>query len=153
MSKTLTVKDLAVKYGVSANLIASELVRQGVKVDKAEKTKIPEDVADLIESYFDDLYGQQDEEALISKNNKRGNAPKKGNSRKEEVAMKNTPQRKANNAQTAEKGTDDKGNTVTLKTTSLPANSGTYSVGKVILISRSSPSAIPTTCSSNPGTN
>ncbi|MBR2373177.1 MAG: translation initiation factor IF-2, partial [Lentisphaeria bacterium] len=114
MSKTLTVKDLAVKYGVSANLIASELVRQGVKVDKAEKTKIPEDVADLIESYFDDLYGQQDEEALISKNNKRGNAPKKGNSRKEEVAMKNTPQRKANNAQTAEKGTDDKGNTVTL---------------------------------------
>ena len=62
MSKSLTVKDLAAKYGVSANLIAAELVRQGVKVDKAEKTRIPEDMTDLIESFFDDLYGQQDEE-------------------------------------------------------------------------------------------
>ena len=113
MSKVLTVKDLAVKYGVSANLIASELVHQGVKVDKAEKTKIPEDIADLIESYFDDLYGQQDEEVLMSRNNKRGNAPKKGNSRKEEVALKNTPQRKGT-PQPAEKVAGESGNTITL---------------------------------------
>ena len=84
-SKALTVKDLAAKYGVSAKLIAAELVRQGVTVDKAEKTKIPEDMTDLIESFFDDLYGQQDEEALLPKGGKRSNAPKKGSGRRDEI--------------------------------------------------------------------
>ena len=84
-SKALTVKDLAEKYGVSVKLIAAELVRQGVEVNKAEKTKIPEDMAELIVSFFDDLYAQQDEEALMPKGGKRSNGPKKGGSRKEDM--------------------------------------------------------------------
>ena len=43
--------------------------------------------------------------------------------------------------------------TVTLNTTSLPANSGTYWVGNVMLTSRCSPFWTPINCSSNPGTN
>ena len=112
-SKSLTVKDLAAKYGVSANLIAAELVRQGIKVDKAEKTRIPDDMTDLIESFFDDLYGQQDEESLLPKNGKRSNAPKKGGSRREEMAIKDT-QRKGNGSSELDKGAGASGNTITL---------------------------------------
>ena len=112
-SKSLTVKDLAAKYGVSANLIAAELVRQGIKVDKAEKTRIPDDMTDLIESFFDDLYGQQDEESLLPKNGKRSNAPKKGGSRREEMAIKDT-QRKGNGSSEQDKGAGASGNTITL---------------------------------------
>ena len=112
-SKSLTVKDLAAKYGVSANLIAAELVRQGIKVDKAEKTRIPDDMTDLIESFFDDLYGQQDEESLLPKNGKRSNAPKQGGSRREEMAIKDT-QRKGNGSSELDKGAGASGNTITL---------------------------------------
>ena len=114
MSKSLTVKDLAAKYGVSANLIAAELVRQGVKVDKAEKTKIPEDMTDLIESFFDDLYGQQDEEALLPKGGKRAGAPKKGNSRREEVVPKDNHRKGADSSSEQEKSAGSSGNTITL---------------------------------------
>ena len=99
MSKALTVKDLAAKYGVSSNLIAAELVRQGIKVDKAEKTKIPEDMTDLIESFFDDLYGQQDEESLVGKGTRRSGAQKKGGAKKEESASRNASSRKGETAQ------------------------------------------------------
>ena len=114
MSKSLTVKDLAAKYGVSANLIAAELVRQGVKVDKAEKTKIPEDMTDLIESFFDDLYGQQDEEALLPKGGKRAGAPKKGNSRREEVVPKDNHRKGADSSSEQDKSAGTSGNTITL---------------------------------------
>ena len=114
MSKSLTVKDLAAKYGVSANLIAAELVRQGVKVDKAEKTKIPDDMTDLIESFFDDLYGQQDEEALLPKGGKRAGAPKKGNSRREEVVPKDNHRKGADSSSEQEKSAGSSGNTITL---------------------------------------
>ena len=98
MSKALTVKDLAAKYGVSANLIAAELVRQGIKADKGEKTKIPEDMTDLIESFFDDLYGQQDEEALVAKGGKRSGGQKKSGTKKEENAPRNGSSRKGESA-------------------------------------------------------
>ena len=114
MSKSLTVKDLAAKYGVSANLIAAELVRQGVKVDKAEKTKIPDDMTDLIESFFDDLYGQQDEEALLPKGGKRSGAPKKGNSRREEMVPKDSHRKNSDSKGEQEKSVGDSGNTITL---------------------------------------
>ena len=104
MSKALTVKDLAAKYGVSSNLIAAELVRQGIKVDKAEKTKIPEDMTDLIESFFDDLYGQQDEEALVAKGGKRSGGQKKSGTKKEESAPRNGSSRKGESAPEAGKG-------------------------------------------------
>lgn len=114
MSKSLTVKDLAAKYGVSANLIAAELVRQGVKVDKAEKTKIPEDMTDLIESFFDDLYGQQDEEALIPKGGKRAGSSKKGGSRREETVPKDNHRKNADSSSAQEKAAGSEGNTITL---------------------------------------
>jgi len=104
MSKALTVKDLAAKYGVSSNLIAAELVRQGVKVDKGEKTKIPEDMTDLIESFFDDLYGQHDDEALVGKGGKRSGAQKKSGARKEENAPRSVSSRKGEGAQESGKG-------------------------------------------------
>ena len=113
-SKALTVKDLAAKYGVSAKLIAAELVRQGVTVDKAEKTKIPEDMTDLIESFFDDLYGQQDEEALLPKGGKRSNAPKKGSGRREEVAFKDNSSKNSHSSAAQEKSAASDGNTITL---------------------------------------
>ncbi len=114
MSKALTVKDLAAKYGVSSNLIAAELVRQGVKVDKAEKTKIPEDMTDLIESFFDDLYGQQDEEALVAKGGKRSGAQKKGGTKKEEASPRNASSRKGEGAPEAGKGASGGGKKVIL---------------------------------------
>ena len=114
MSKSLTVKDLAAKYGVSANLIAAELVRQGVKVDKAEKTRIPEDMTDLIESFFDDLYGQQDEEALIPKGGKRAGSSKKGGSRREEIVPKDNHRKNADSSSVQEKAAGSEGNTITL---------------------------------------
>ena len=113
-SKSLTVKDLAEKYGVSAKLIAAELVRQGVEVNKAEKTKIPEDMTDLIESFFDDLYGQQDEEALLPKGGKRSNGPKKGSSRREEMAFKDNSPKGNHNHSVQEQAVAAEGNTITL---------------------------------------
>ena len=113
MAKALTVKDLAAKYGVSANLIAAELVRQGVKVDKAEKTRIPDDMTDLIESFFDDLYGQQDEEALLPKGGKRANAPKKGGARREEMLPREN-HRKESSSAAQSAGSSSGDNTITL---------------------------------------
>ena len=113
-SKALTVKDLAEKYGVSVKLIVAELVRQGIEVNKAEKTKIPEDMTDLIVSFFDDLYAQQDEEALMPKGGKRSNGPKKGSSRKEEIAFKdNAPKGSSGGANQAQTVAAE-GNTITL---------------------------------------
>ena len=114
MGKSLTVKDLAAKYGVSANLITAELVRQGVKVDKAEKTKIPEDMTDLIESFFDDLYGQQDEEALLPKSGKRSGSSKKGNSRREETQLKDNHRKSSDSDPAQDKTAGGSGNTITL---------------------------------------
>ena len=114
MAKSLTVKDLAAKYGVSANLIAAELVRQGVKVDKAEKTKIPDDMTDLIESFFDDLYGQQDEEALLPKGGKRSGAPKKGGARREETLPKDNHRKGSDSSSSQSAAAEVSGNTITL---------------------------------------
>ena len=116
-SKSLTVKDLAEKYGVSAKLIAAELVRQGVEVNKAEKTKIPEDMTDLIESFFDDLYGQQDDEALLPKGGKRSNAPKKGSSRREEGTFKDNSHKSGLSSSNQEQTASGDGNTITFQVT------------------------------------
>ena len=53
---TMTVKDFAVKYKVSAQEIIKELNSQGIDTPKAEASKIPEDMIELIDAYFDDLY-------------------------------------------------------------------------------------------------
>ena len=113
-SKALTVKDLAEKYGVSVKLIAAELVRQGIEVNKAEKTKIPDDMTELIVSFFDDLYAQQDEEALMPKGGKRSNGPKKGSSRKEEIAFKDNAPKGGSGASGQPQAAGADGNTITL---------------------------------------
>ena len=78
----LTVKDLSQKYGVSVQEIIRELSGQGIEVDKGEKSVIPEDMAELVDAYLDDIYNAEDTHMV---NNKRGNsgngkkgAPKRG---------------------------------------------------------------------------
>ena len=78
----LTVKDLAQKYGVSAQEIIRELSGQGIDVDKAEKSVIPEDMAELVDAFFDDLYNAEDTHVISGKRSSGGNgkkgAPKRG---------------------------------------------------------------------------
>ena len=56
MAKTASVKELAKKYGVSTAEIIRELNSQGIDTDKGESSKIPEDMVELVEAYFDELY-------------------------------------------------------------------------------------------------
>ena len=62
---TMSVKDFAVKYKVSSLEIIKELNSQGIDTPKGETSKIPEDMIELIDAYFDDLYTvEAAEEAL-----------------------------------------------------------------------------------------
>ncbi len=61
----LYVKDLAKKYGVSFKEIILELNKQGIETPKAENSQIPEDMVELVELFFADLYDQG--EAAVSK--------------------------------------------------------------------------------------
>ena len=56
----LTVKELAKKYGVSARDIIRELNDQGIETDNSVNSVIPEDMQELVESYFADLYESED---------------------------------------------------------------------------------------------
>ena len=95
----LTVKDLASKYGVSSQEIIRELSGQGIDLDKGDKSVIPEDMAELVDAYLDDLYNSEDNHMM---NNKRGNsgngkkgAPKRG-SENQKGADRNNNFRKNN---------------------------------------------------------
>ena len=57
--KKLKVKDLAETYKVSTDEVIAELTRQGITV-KAPSSQIPEDMVELVEAYFDDLYHGED---------------------------------------------------------------------------------------------
>ena len=61
--KKLKVKDLAETYKVSAEEVIAELTRQGITV-KAASSQIPEDMVELVEAYFDDLYHGDDAPAV-----------------------------------------------------------------------------------------
>ncbi len=56
MNKQPTVTDLAKKYGVSSKEIIKELNAQGITTPEAEKSVIPEDMVELVDGYFADLY-------------------------------------------------------------------------------------------------
>ena len=77
----LKVKDLAKQYNVNPNIIIRELDEQGIPAESPDSV-IPEDMVELVESYFADLYDQEEEIAdkRSSKNSKGG----KKNQRKEE---------------------------------------------------------------------
>ena len=61
--KKLKVKDLAETYKVSVEEIIAELTRQGITV-KAASSQIPEDMVELVEAFFDDLYLGDDAPAV-----------------------------------------------------------------------------------------
>ena len=61
--KKLKVKDLAETYKVSVDEVIAELTRQGITV-KAASSQIPEDMVELVEAYFDDLYVGDDAPAV-----------------------------------------------------------------------------------------
>ena len=82
MNKILKVKDIAKQYGVPARTILEELAGQGIETPDAENSVIPEDMVELIESYFADLFEM--DEAALPKSNRKGGAPKKGGSKKDD---------------------------------------------------------------------
>lgn len=82
MSKILKVKDIAKQYGVPSRTVLEELAGQGIETPDAENSIIPEDMVELVESYFADLF--EAEETAMPKSNRKGGAPKKGTSRKDD---------------------------------------------------------------------
>ena len=85
--KKLKVKDLAETYKVSTDEVIAELTRQGITV-KAASSQIPEDMVELVEAYFEDLY--QGEEAPVVKNDDRPRNKSK-NRGKEEFERSSKP--------------------------------------------------------------
>lgn len=82
MNKILKVKDIAKQYGVPARTILEELAGQGIETPDAENSVIPEDMVELVESYFADLF--EADETAMPKSNRKGGAPKKGGSKKDD---------------------------------------------------------------------
>ena len=77
---TLKVKDLAKQYNINPTIIIRELEEQGIPAESPDSA-IPEDMVELVESYFADLYDQEDEIAdkRSSKNSKGSKkAPQRG---------------------------------------------------------------------------
>ncbi|WP_302812750.1 translation initiation factor IF-2 [Victivallis vadensis] len=93
MSKELKVKEIAKQYGVSAKEIIEELAGQGIETPQAENSVIPDDMVELVEAYFADLFEQEAEAPGDKKTVKKG--PKKASSTKKEEpgrGSKNRPQ-------------------------------------------------------------
>ncbi|MGN1366664.1 MAG: translation initiation factor IF-2, partial [Victivallis vadensis] len=93
MSKELKVKEIAKQYGVSAKEIIEELAGQGIETPQAENSVIPDDMVELVEAYFADLFEQEAEAPVDKKAVKKG--PKKASSTKKEEpgrGGKNRPQ-------------------------------------------------------------
>ena len=93
MSKELKVKEIAKQYGVSAKEIIEELAGQGIETPQAENSVIPDDMVELVEAYFADLFEQEAEAPVDKKAVKKG--PKKASSTKKEEtgrSHRNRPQ-------------------------------------------------------------
>ncbi len=82
MSKILKVKDIAKQYGVPVSTIREKLAGQGIETPEAENSVIPEDMVELVESYFADLF--EADEAALPKSNRKSGVPKKGGSKKDD---------------------------------------------------------------------
>jgi len=78
----LLVKDLSKKFGVSNVEIIEELNKQGIDTPKAENSPIPEDMIELVELFFSDLYDNSEDipagKGDKGKRSVRKGAPKKG---------------------------------------------------------------------------
>ena len=78
----MSVKDFAVKYKVSSLEIIKELNSQGIDTPKGETSKIPEDMIELIDAYFDDLYTVEAAvSSAVARKVSGGNSGKKGQRR------------------------------------------------------------------------
>ena len=84
---TMTVKDFSVKYKVSAQEIIKELNTQGIDTPKGESSKIPEDMIELIDAYFDDLYTVEAAVSSAVAKKVSGNNGKKVQNRRSGVEM------------------------------------------------------------------
>ncbi|WP_302452511.1 translation initiation factor IF-2 [Victivallis vadensis] len=89
----MKVKEIADQYGVSAKEIIEELAGRGIETPQAENSVIPDDMVELVEAYFADLFEQEAEAPVDKKAVKKG--PKKASSTKKEEpgrGGKNRPQ-------------------------------------------------------------
>ena len=85
---TMSVKDFAVKYKVSSLEIIKELNSQGIDTPKGETSKIPEDMIELIDAYFDDLYTVEAAvSSAVARKVSGGNSGKKTPSKRSGVEM------------------------------------------------------------------
>jgi len=95
MSK-LKVKDLAESYKVSADEVIAELTRQGIAV-KTQNSLIPEDMVELVEAYFEDLY-HGEEEHSVRQEDERPRAKGKSRGREDMERMQNRGDRRGGRA-------------------------------------------------------
>lgn len=85
LSKTLRVKDIAKRYGVPAKSVMEELTGQGIELNDAENSVIPDSMTELVELYFADLYDQESEpSASADRKSTRKGARKPPSGHKEE---------------------------------------------------------------------
>ena len=75
MNKKTTVTDFAKKYGVSSKEIIRELNGQGVETPDAEKSVIPADMLELVDSYFSDLYDSHEADEPNAREARRSKGP------------------------------------------------------------------------------
>lgn len=107
----LTVKALAKKYGVAARDIVRELNEQGIETGDSLDAVIPEDMQELVESYFADLY-ESDEIQLRNADKRSGkNQSRSGKGKEKNVPVKN---QHSSNSAAASENSDLEGKVITL---------------------------------------
>ena len=88
----MTVKSLAKKYGVSARDIIRELNEQGFENISSVEDVIPAEEAELVESYFNDLYDT--DEPVAPKSSRKNNSKTKSGKGNQEKFMAEAPESK-----------------------------------------------------------
>ena len=107
----LTVKALAKKYGVAARDIVRELNEQGIETGDSLDAVIPEDMQELVESYFADLY-ESDEIQLRNADKRSGkNQSRSGKGKEKNVPVRN---QHSNGSAAASDSSDLEGKVITL---------------------------------------
>ena len=109
---SLTVKELAKKYGVSARDIMRELNEQGIETENSVDSVIPDDMRELVESYFSDLYDNDDIQLRnADKRSGKNNGKNSSRGKEKNVPVKNN--RSNDTGNTSDNG-DIAGKTITL---------------------------------------
>ena len=98
--KKLKVKDLAETYKVSVEEVIAELTRQGITV-KAASSQIPEDMVELVEAFFDDLYVGDDAPA-VKDDRPRNKQKNRGKEEFERSGKNNKPGKHKDNASSSD---------------------------------------------------